>query len=383
MNIFVSCGEVSGDIYAGDFVREALKISPDEKIWGMLGPKAESAGGIAKWSYEELKLMGIVEVLPALPRLFKLKSVITREIINTNPDAVVLIDSPDFHLMLAHSLRKSGYSGKIVSLIPPTVWAWRAGRVKNLKRDYDFCLPLFSFEHKFLLARGVKSLWKSHPLVHELENVRVSDEFRKRFGNVSDSLFRERFGNGRIIALMPGSRRYDIDYHLDILLGTAKILREKNYLPVFSVAPGLTGEVADVLRERVRFAGFDLWEGEGRELMLGACAVAGVSGTVAVEAMLLGRYMVVIYNMKKITHMILKCLVRVKNISIPNMLTSRQVYPELLCEAANPENIVQELERYLDDEKARHEIDSALRETKNSMGTEHAAKFWAECVIYS
>ena len=383
MNIFVSCGEVSGDIYAGDFVREALKISPDAKIWGMLGPKAESAGGIAKWSYEELKLMGIVEVLPALPRLFKLKSVITREIINTNPDAVVLIDSPDFHLMLAHSLRKSGYSGKIVSLIPPTVWAWRAGRVKNLKRDYDFCLPLFSFEHKFLLEHGVKSLWKSHPLVHELENVRVSDEFRKRFGNVSDSLFRERFGNGRIIALMPGSRRYDIDYHLDILLGTAKILREKNYLPVFSVAPGLTGEVADVLRERVRFAGFDLWEGEGRELMLGACAVAGVSGTVAVEAMLLGRYMVVIYNMKKITHMILKCLVRVKNISIPNMLTSRQVYPELLCEAANPENIVQELERYLDDEKARHEIDSALRETKNSMGTEHAAKFWAECVIYS
>ena len=383
MNIFVSCGEVSGDIYAADFVREALNICPDAQIWGMLGSKAESTGGIAKWSYEELKLMGIVEVLPALPRLFRLKNAITREILRVKPDAVVLIDSPDFHLMLARSLRKSGYSGKIVSLIPPTVWAWRAGRVKNLKRDYDFCLPLFSFEHKFLLEHGVKSLWKSHPLVHELENVRVSDEFRKRFGNVSDSLFRERFGNGRIIALMPGSRRYDIDYHLDILLGTAKILREKNYLPVFSVAPGLTGEVADVLRERVRFAGFDLWEGEGRELMLGACAVAGVSGTVAVEAMLLGRYMVVIYNMKKITHMILKCLVRVKNISIPNMLTSRQVYPELLCEAANPENIVQELERYLDDEKARHEIDSALRETKNSMGTEHAAKFWAECVIYS
>ena len=371
MNIFVSCGEVSGDIYAADFVREALKISPDAKIWGMLGPKAESTGGIAKWSYEELKLMGIVEVLPALPRLFRLKNAITREILRVKPDAVVLIDSPDFHLMLARSLRKSGYSGKIVSLIPPTVWAWRAGRIKNLKRDYDFCLPLFSFEHKFLLARGVNSLWKSHPLVHELENVRVSDEFR------------ERFGQEKIIALMPGSRRYDINYHLDILLGTAKFLREKNYLPVFSVAPGLTGEVADVLRERVRDSDFDLWEGEGRELMLGACAVAGVSGTVAVEAMLLGRYMVVIYNMKKITYMILKRLVRVKHISIPNMLTSRQVYPELLCEAATPENIVRELERYLDDETAKREIDSALREAKTSMGTEHAAKFWAECVINS
>ena len=371
MNIFVSCGEVSGDIYAGSFIREALKISPDAKIWGMLGPKGEGAGGFAKWSYEELKLMGIVEVIPALPRLLKLKNAVTREVMRVNPDAAVLIDSPDFNLTLAHSLRKAGYSGKIVSLIPPTVWAWRAGRVKKLKRDYDFCLPLFSFEHRFLTEHGVKSLWKSHPLVDELEGVRVSEGFR------------ERFGQERIIALMPGSRRYDIDYHLDILLGTAEILKSKNYVPVFSVAPGLTGEVADVLRERVRDSGFELWEGEGRELMLGACAAAGVSGTVAVEAMLLGRYMVVIYNMKKITHMILKCLVHVKNISIPNMLTSRQVYPELICEAAAPENIVHELERYLDDETARHEIDSFLREAKNSMGTEHAAKFWAECVIYS
>ena len=371
MNIFVSCGEVSGDIYAADFVREVLKISPDAEVWGMLGPKAESAGGICRWSYEELKLMGIVEVIPALPRLFKLKNAITREVMRVNPDAAVLIDSPDFNLMLAHSLRKAGYTGKIVSLIPPTVWAWRTGRVKNLKRDYDFCLPLFSFEHRFLLEHGVKSLWKSHPLVHELEGVRVSEAFC------------ERFGQERIIALMPGSRRYDINYHLDILLGTAKILRGKNYVPVFSVAPGLTGEVADVLRERVSAANFDLWDGEGRELMLGAQAVAGVSGTVAVEAMLLGRYMVVIYNMKKITHMILKRLVNVKNISIPNMLTSQQVYPELLCEAASPENIVHELERYLDDEQTRHEIDSALREAKTSMGTEHAAKFWAECVIYS
>ena len=127
MNIFVSCGEVSGDIYAADFVREVLKISPDAEVWGMLGPKAESAGGICRWSYEELKLMGIVEVIPALPRLFKLKNAITREVMRVNPDAAVLIDSPDFNLMLAHSLRKAGYTGKIVSLIPPTVWAWRAG----------------------------------------------------------------------------------------------------------------------------------------------------------------------------------------------------------------------------------------------------------------
>lgn len=367
-NIFVSCGEVSGDIYAGAFIREFLKINEGVKVWGMLGPEGEKAGGLAKWSYEELKLMGIVEVIPALPRILRLKGAITREVMKSGAEAAVLIDCPDFHLMLAHSLRKAGYAGKIVSLIPPTVWAWRACRVKNLKRDYDLCLPLFSFEHKFLAERGVNSLWKAHPLVHELEDVRVSDEFTNRFRNE------------KVIALMPGSRRYDIDYHLDILLETAGILRNKGYMPVFSSAPGLTEGVAEVLKERVSASGFELWEGEGRELMLGAVAVAGVSGTVAVEAMLLGRYMVVIYNMKKLTYAILKRLVHVKNISIPNMLTSRQVYPELICEAANAGNITHELSRYLDDEDNKRAIDEALREARDLMGSDNASEFWAECV---
>ena len=368
-NIFVSCGEVSGDIYAGDFIRELLKADGSINVWGMLGPNGENAGAKAVWSYEQLKLMGIVEVIPALPRILRLKNDITRKIMRVNPDAAVLIDSPDFHLVLARSLRKAGYTGKIISLIPPTVWAWRAGRVKNLKRDYDLCLPLFSFEHKFLTEHGVRSMWKAHPLVHELEGVRVSEAFT------------ERFGGDRVIALMPGSRRYDINYHLDTLLGTAEILRTEGYRPVFSVAQGLSGELADVLRDRVRASGFDLWEDSGRELMLGAEAVAGVSGTVAVEAMLLGRFMVVIYNMKRVTYAILKHLVHVKNISIPNMLTDRQVYPELLCDAANPSNIVRELTRYLNDETVRRETDLILHEARSLMGTEHAAKFWASCVL--
>ena len=368
-NIFVSCGEVSGDIYAGGFIRELLRIDDSLNIWGMLGTEGGKAGGRAVWSYEELKLMGIVEVIPALPRLLRLMKNITREIMNVKPDAVVLIDCPDFHLMLAHFLRKSGYSGKIISLIPPTVWAWRAGRVKNLKRDFDLCLPLFSFEHKFLLSHGVKSLWKSHPLVHDLEGVKVPESFTQRFSG------------RKVIALMPGSRRYDIDYHLDILLGTAEILRTKGYTPVFSVAPGLSANLADELRSRVSALGFDFWEGEGRELMLGSLAVAGVSGTVAVEAMLLCRYMAVIYNMKPLTYMLLKHLVHTKNISIPNMLTGKQVYPELLCRAATPERITQELEGYLTDEEKRKDIDTRLIDARVSMGKENAAKFWAECVL--
>ncbi|MBQ6776430.1 MAG: lipid-A-disaccharide synthase [Synergistaceae bacterium] len=367
--IFVSCGEVSGDLYAGDFIREVLKLDPSIKISGMLGPEGQRAGGVAQWSYEELKLMGILEIVPALPKIFALKNSITDEIMKSKPDAVVLIDSPDFHLMLAKSLRRKNFAGKIICLIPPTVWAWRAGRVKNLRRDFDLCLPLFYFEHKFLIEHGVNSKWKAHPLVHDLEGVKVSDTFRKRFGDE------------RLIALMPGSRRYDIDFHLDILLDAAKLLRSKNFLPVFSIAPGLSQSLADELRGRVKVSGFEFWEGEGRELMLASEAVAGVSGTVAVEAMLLGRFMVVIYNMKKINYAILKKLVHVKKISVPNLLTGREVYPELLCQDATPERIIYELENYLSDGSRHEDIDTALREGKALMGDCNAAEFWADSVL--
>ena len=366
MNIFLSCGEVSGDIYAGGFIREFLKINPDAEIWGLMGPESVKAGGREIWSYEELKLMGILEVIPALPRIFRLKNSIVREVIRANPDAAVLLDSPDFNLLLARSLRKAGYTNKIISLIPPTVWAWRAGRVKNLRRDFDLCLPLFSFEHKFLLENHVNSLWKAHPLVHDLRYVSVPDEFTQRFSGQ------------RVIALMPGSRKYDINFHIDILIETAKILRERNYCPVFSIAQGLSADLAGLLRERVK--GFEIWEGRGRGLMAGSLAVAGVSGTVAVEAMLLGRYMVVIYNMKRMTYEILKRLVHVKKISIPNYLTSKPVYPELICKDAAPSRIVQELENYLCNETNKQEIDSRLKEARALMGEDNAAEFWAESV---
>ena len=370
-NIFVSCGEVSGDIYAGDLIRELLRLDPSLNIYGMLGPNGEKSGGSAKWSYEELKLMGILEIIPALPKIFKLKNNIVSEIIKSKPDAVVLIDSPDFHLMLAKSLRKKGYDGKIVSLIPPTVWAWRAGRVKNLKRDFDFCLPLFYFEHEFLINHGVNSKWESHPLVHDLEGVKISDGFKKRFT-------RE-----KIIALMPGSRRYDINFHLEILLGTAKLLQQKNYLPVFSIAPGLTENLADELRDRVKSSGFEYWDGEGRELMLASCAVAGVSGTVAVEAMLLNRFMTVIYNMKKFNYMILKKLVHTKYISIPNLLSGCEVFPELLCGQAKPENIINALENYLNNPEQKIVTDSAMQHAKKLMGNSDAATFWAKEILFN
>ena len=383
MSLFVSCGEVSGDLYAAGLVRALLRRRPAlrGRIWGMMGPRTEEACGefapdLPRWSYEELKLMGITEVLPAIPRLLRLRRTMVRAILERRPEAVVVVDSPDFHLGLVSRLRRAGYGGpdgkrgKPVCLATPTVWAWRSGRVRALRRDFDLCLPLFSFEHRYLAERGVNSRWAVHPLVEGLKGCRAPEALRRRTGGA------------RVVALMPGSRRYDIRYHLERLMGAARILRDDGRLPIFSIAPGLSPPLAAELRERLE--GFETWDGEGRELMEAAEAVAGVSGTVAVEAMLLRRYMVVIYNGNAVSWAIARALVRIPYISIPNYLAGppgEPLYPELLRGDARPERIVQELYRYTDDPAVRSEADRRMEEARAAMGSGDAAGFWAEAIL--
>jgi lipid-A-disaccharide synthase len=382
MSIFVSCGEVSGDLYASDLIQELLRALPREKlgkIWGVMGPRSVSAGGEATWSYEELKLMGITEVIPAIPRILKLRNRIAAEILRLAPSVVVVVDSPDFHFSLVKKLRRSGYKGLTVFLVTPTVWAWRSGRTKLLRDYFDLCLPLFSFEHEFLTARGVHSRWTAHPLVETLEGYTPPPELANRYRNT------------RVIALMAGSRRYDIQYHLTQLIDTAKLLRAggSGLLPVFSVAPGLSDTLKRELKERV--GNYDYWEGEGRGLMSVAAAVVGVSGTVAVEAMLLRRFMVVIYNGRGLSWLIARALVRIPYISIPNYLaggyrggdfskTAAPVYPEYLKGAIRSARIVRDLYDYLGDPARKMKVDQRLETARSAMGTARAAVFWARAI---
>jgi lipid-A-disaccharide synthase len=310
--------------------------------------------------------MGFTEVIPAIPRILRLRNRITGEVLRRKPSVVVVIDSPDFHFALVKKLRRAGYKGLTVFLATPTVWAWRGGRTRLLRDWFDLCLPLFLFEHEFLIARGVCSRWEAHPLAKALD------------GYAPPLTLAERYHGARVVALMAGSRRYDIKYHLARLIGTAELLRAEGLLPVFSIAPGLSASLQKELKERV--AGFESWDGEGRGLMAISEAVAGVSGTVAVEAMLLRRFMVVIYNGGWLSWAIARALVRVPHISIPNYLTDSPVYPELLKEEARPENIVRELWTYLGNPVKKAEVDQRLESARKAMGSTDAAMFWARAI---
>ncbi len=376
MSVFVSCGEVSGDLYASSFVRELQELEPSLKgrIWGMMGPLTREAlspepeGGAADkfpaWCYDELKLIGLVEVLSALPRVLRLRRTIADEIIRINPEAVVVIDSPDFHLGLVKKLRAMGYKGKAVCLVTPTVWAWRSSRTEILKEYFDLCLPLFSFEHKFLVERGVNSRWLSHPLAIDMAGFSAPAELT------------ERFAGERLIAIMPGSRGNELRYNLDRLVKTAGLLKSEGFTPAFSVAPGSSAHFKEELKGKI--SGFDFWEGPGRELMAASCAVVAVSGTVSVEAMLLRRYAVVVCDANPLSLFIARRLVRTPYVSIPNLLADEQIYPEFIGASYRAEQVVEKLHIYLDDPDMRERLDALMEKAGLAMGTENSPQFWAK-----
>jgi len=356
--IFFSCGEVSGDGYAAAVLDALRRRGFAGSLFGMGGPLAAGAGAEIVSDSRALHLMGVTDVLPAIPRLLRLKKNLVDLILSRRPGAVLLIDSPDFHLPLAASLRGSGWRGPIVYAAPPTVWAWRPWRVKNLRRDMDLCLPLFQFEHEYLLRAGVNSAWKGHPLV---------DEFSAPLPEEADP---------KRIALLPGSRRSEVFRLLPPLVECASLLKDRGYRPVFSIAPGMPEDLRNRLRNVLM--GHETWEGPGRDLLASSAAAAGASGTVAVEAMMLGRFMAVLYRGGFLSWLAWKTLVKTPRISIPNLLAGEELYPELIQGRATGRNAFSALLGFLEDERAAEHIRVGLLSARRAMGLPGAVDFWAE-----
>ena len=196
MSLFVSCGEASGDHYAGSLVKAIEgKLG---RCWGMLGPEGVSAGGQALWDYNQLQIMGVMEALKSVPRLVRLKNWMTNKILEDMPSCVVVIDSPDYHIPLIKDLRRRGYSKPIFYVSPPTVWAWRKRRADVIRDLKVICLPLFELEHNFYRDRGVESHWLGHPLLDDLYDYVPSPDVLNMY-------------EGRcVVALLPGSRSAEV-----------------------------------------------------------------------------------------------------------------------------------------------------------------------------
>ena len=320
MKIFFSAGELSGDVHGAALAREIKRIAPATQLLGFGGTLMAREGVQLVRNYKDYNVMGFIEVLRNIRRIFDLLDDLTEIIRAEKPDLLVLIDYPDFNWRLAKRVKKFGV--KILSYIPPSAWAWRKGRAKSCAKIADAFIAIFPFELPVYQAAGAKIYFLGNPLVDTVKNS-LSEAESRDFFNVNDS--------ERVILLMPGSRRQEIKLLLPPMLGAAKILSRKLsakfFLPVADGVDKLS------LQKQIAAAKLDIKlvnSSRRYDLMSIADAAIATSGTVILEAALLNLPSVVLYKMAPLNFLIGKLLVDIKYFSLPNILADKKILPELL-----------------------------------------------------
>src|SRR5580704_5004641 len=307
----------------------------------------QAAGVRAVVDSRSIAVVGLVEVIAHLPRIYgefrKLKKVIVSE----RPDAAVFIDAPDFNLRLAKFLRRQRVP--VVYLIAPQAWAWRQGRVKTLRATVDRLLCIFPFEEEFFTRHGVRASYIGHPLARIVKASMTREKFCAKFGIDPGK---------KIIVLLPGSRLGEIERHLEGLIDAQKRLEGRDL--VFLLA--LPGGFGNTFRERIRGSSIQVIEDATWDALAQAELALAASGTVTIEAALLGCPMVTFYKVNALSWILGRWLVRVPFLSMVNLVAGRKIAPELIQGEMTGEKIAAEAIRLLDDRTAMDAMRAGLRE---------------------
>lgn len=347
LTIGLVAGESSGDLLGAGLIAAIRTRHPGARFVGVAGPAMAAAGCEVLADIEQLAVTGIAEVLRHLPALLSLRRRLVRRFMEIRPDIFVGIDAPDFNLGLETRLRARGI--RTVHYVSPSIWAWRAGRLKTIAAAADRVLTLLPFEKPLYDAGGVDAVFVGHPLSDEIAAVPDREAARTRLGLRAQA---------RLLALLPGSRRNEVDRLAPLFLEVARRLGGSDPDLAF-VAPmanaGLAARFAAAQAARAPELAVRIVEGRSREVMAAADAVLLASGTAALEAMLLHRPMAVVYRLAPLSRMIIRGLglLKIPHVSLPNLLAAREVVPEFLQERARPELIAPAVAALLNDPEAR------------------------------
>jgi lipid-A-disaccharide synthase len=377
VRILVSAGEASGDHYAAGVVRNLRALFPDAEFFGCTGVEMRAAGVRTVVDSASLSVVGLVEVVHHIPRIYGEYRKLLRAARTERPDAAILTDSPDFHLRVAAKLHRMGIP--VFYLIAPQAWAWRAGRAKILQRNVRELHCIFPFEEDFFRTRGVDAHYIGHPLA----------------GNVRPSLPREAFlANNQIpagrplITLCPGSRRGESARHFEPLRDAVERIAAKREVTFVLAAPkGARERFGDAFYEPMTRGGLvRVIEGETRDAMAHSTVTLAASGTVTMEAALLGAPTVSFYRVSPLTWYIGKPLVDVPFYTMVNLVAGRRVIPELIQHDMTGERIASETLALLDSPAARGEMLSGLAEVADKLASHgdplaESARRIAACLV--
>jgi lipid-A-disaccharide synthase len=349
--ILVSAGEASGDLYAALVVEELRRSHPDLEFFGCTGPRLRAAGVRTVVDAASLAVVGLLEVVHHIPRIYgeyrKLLAAAEKE----RPCLAILTDSPDFHLRVARRLRKLDIP--VVYLVAPQAWAWRKGRIKQMRENLSHLLCIFPFEEEFFRSAGVPATYIGHPLAGLVRPALTRGEFFKKHRLA---------GSRPMVVVLPGSRRGEAARHLPALADAADRLYRKHAVNLILPASVTTG--AGFFRERLGDSPIRVIEGESWDAMAHADVALAASGTVTVEAALLGTPMVTFYKVTPPSWLAGKFLVNVPFYSMVNLIAGRALAPELMQGQMTGESLAREADRLLSDVAAREEMKAGLAEVR-------------------
>ncbi|HXP83100.1 MAG TPA: lipid-A-disaccharide synthase [Bryobacteraceae bacterium] len=382
MRILISAGEASGDLYASRVVEALRARLPGAEFFGCAGPRMQTAGVRPIIDQRSIAVVGIVEVVAHIPRIWRQFRTLVRAIPAERPDVAVLTDAPDFHLRLAKKLKRAGVP--VVYLIAPQAWAWREGRVRTLRATVNRLLCIFPFEEEFFSSRGVPASYIGHPLARIVKPALSRAEFCAQVNVPEDS---------RIVVLLPGSRHGEVARHIPDLIAAAERIRQAirgsgDVRFVLALPAGFHAEDTSFW-QRVGAASIQrisgqVIEGHTWDALAQAEVALAASGTVTIEAAMLGVPMVTFYRVNALSWILGRWMVRAPFLSMVNLVAGRKIVPELIQRDMTPETIAGEAIRLLQEPAERERMRVDLAEVARKLSSERdpmeIAAEWVERV---
>ena len=369
MRILLSCGETSGDLYAGELVRELHLREPGIEVFGLGGDRLAAQGADLLAHVKDLAVVGLLEVVSHLRSLRRVFDRVLAEVDRQRPDVAVLVDYPDFNLRLARHLRRRGV--RVVYYVSPQVWAWRRGRLDTIRKTVDHMLVIFPFEEALYREAGVPVTFVGHPLVDLVHPPADKRGFVQGLG-----LDAER----PIVALLPGSRPKEIAHNLPPLAGAVEKLAAKRPELQFllALAPSLSFRaVADALGSLP----VHIVANQAQGVLASGTVSVVASGTATVEAALLGAPMVVVYRLAPLTYLLGRRLVKVPHFAMANLIAGARVVPEVIQRELTPERVAAEVRALLDAPARREVMRAGLAEVRRRLGEPGASGRAAAVVL--
>jgi lipid-A-disaccharide synthase len=369
--LLLSCGEPSGDLYAGALTRELRALDRDIAVSGLGGPQFAAAGGVLIDDYRGLTVTGLTEAIVKLPKSQRTMSRLVAVARDRRPDALIAVDFPDFNLRLAARIKRLGIP--IIYYVSPQIWAWRASRLETIRRLADRVLVIFPFEESIYAKAGVPVEFVGHPLIDLATATAPRDRFLRRLGFAADA---------PTVAILPGSRPNEVERILRDLVDAARQIETSVPHVQFVVAraPSLDDALFSAISERgpARVA---VIEGDTDTVLASADVALTASGTATVQAALHDTPMVVVYRVSPMTYRLGRRLVRLDTFAMVNLIAGERIVPELIQDAFTPEAVAREAVALLTDRDRAAQMRAGLARVRERLGGPGASRRAAEAIL--